>query len=1217
MGNIMKHFERSLVLLAIVLPIGVAGGQGYSPEDAVRRMRVPDGFEVKLAASEPDCRQPVTMSFDDRGRLWVIQYLQYPAPAGLKPIKVDQYLRTKYDRVPEPPPRGPKGADRITIFEDTRGDGHFKKAKDFVTGLNLASGMALGYDGVFVVQPPYLLFYPDRNHDDVPDGDPEVLLSGFGMEDAHALANSLLWGPDGWLYGVQGSTVTANIRGISFQQGIWRYHPRSREFELFAEGGGNTWGLDFDRHGNAIASTNYGTSAVLHQVQGGYYVKGFSKHGELHNPYAFGYFDHVPYQGFRGGHVTCGGILYRGGSFPKEFTDTFIAANPLSNAIFWHVLTPQRSSFTARFGGELVAGNDTWFRPVDCLVGPDGSLFVADWYDKRINHVDPVDNWDRSNGRIYKIEARGTKPAAGLPLSGRSSLELVGLLDHPNDWYVREARRILSERRDPLVIPILRKKLRENTGQLALECLWALYVSGGFDDATAAELLGHSNQDVRTWTVRLLGDAKRVSPTIRTRLVQLARTESCSTVRSQLACTCKRLPGNAALPIVRELLEHREDEDDPHIPLLLWWAIEDKAASHREQVLQLLTERTAWSSPLIRNFIVERLSRRYMAAGTSPDLDACGRLLDLAPSPDDAERVIRGMEKALEGRSPRRLPAPIEKKLMDLWKTKVESVSLIRLGLRVGLEPASERALSVVADQKSPVADRISLIETLGQVGQPESVPVLLRLLRAPEPPAVRRASLSALQAFASPEVSHALLDLYPSLPSDLRTRAQALLCSRPSSAREFLRAVDSGMISPKEVSFDMVRQAVLHRDPEIRRLAEKHWGKIGGEPPGEKRARIASVKHMLGTGVGDPGRGKALYDKKCATCHTLFGEGNRIGPELTGADRKDREFLVTSVVDPSAVIRNEYVAYLVTTKNGRLLTGLISETTPKTVIVLDAKNERTILDREEVEEIKPSPESLMPEKILDDLDEQQIRDLFSYIQGNGLTAAGQPARAEAAMSARALRVCLVSGSLEYRSDESLSRFQKYLEDRYHVQCSRAFRRSDDDVRGLENLEHCDVMLLFTRRLSISGQQLERVKKYCAAGKPVVAVRTASHAFQNWLALDRDVLGGDYQGHYGVAPLVDVRLRLQTKDHPILDGVRAFQSPGSLYKNPRVAPDVEVLLTGSIRDHTEPVAWTRLHNGGHIFYTSLGHPQDFNEESFRQLLANALFWCVKRPVSRR
>jgi hypothetical protein len=187
---------------------------------------------------------------------------------------------------------------------------------------------------VFVAQPPYLLFYPDRNHDDVPDGDPEVLLTGFGMEDAHAFPNSLQWGPDGWLYGAQGSTVTANIRGIEFQQGIWRYHPLTKEFELFAEGGGNTWGVDFDEHGNIIAGTNFGDVIGLHQVQGGYYVKGFSKHGPLHNPYTFGYFEHMPYKGFKGGHVTCGGIVYQGGSFPEQFRARLHRREPWQNAVY-------------------------------------------------------------------------------------------------------------------------------------------------------------------------------------------------------------------------------------------------------------------------------------------------------------------------------------------------------------------------------------------------------------------------------------------------------------------------------------------------------------------------------------------------------------------------------------------------------------------------------------------------------------------------------------------------------------------------------------------------------------------------------------------------------------------------------------------------------------------------------------------------------------------
>jgi glucose/arabinose dehydrogenase len=274
--------------------------QGYSSEEAASKMQVADGLEVQLVAAEPLVRQPVAIEFDDQGRLWVVQYLQYPNPEGLKRVAVDRYSRTKYDRVPEPPPRGPKGADKITILEDINGDGRMDHAKDFVSGLNLTSGIAFGHGGVFVLNVPYLLFYPDKNRDDVPDTDPEVLLTGFGMEDAHSVANSLTWGPDGWLYGCQGSTVTANIRGIEFQQGVWRYHPISKRFELFCEGGGNSWGLDFDPRGRLLYSTNWGGNILLDAVQGGYYIKSFGKHGALHNPHAYGYFDHAPHRNFTG-----------------------------------------------------------------------------------------------------------------------------------------------------------------------------------------------------------------------------------------------------------------------------------------------------------------------------------------------------------------------------------------------------------------------------------------------------------------------------------------------------------------------------------------------------------------------------------------------------------------------------------------------------------------------------------------------------------------------------------------------------------------------------------------------------------------------------------------------------------------------------------------------------------------------------------------------------
>src|SRR3954462_6243171 len=230
--------------------------QGYSVAEAPRHFETADGLKATLFASEPQLRQPILVKFDDRGRLWTIQYLQYPNPAGLRRVQVDRFSRTVYDRVPEPPPEGPKGADRITICEDSDGDGRADRFKDFVDGLNLCTGLAFGHGGVYVLQVPYLLFYPDRDRDDIPDNEPEVLLSGFGMEDAQSLANHLTWGPDGWLYGVTGSTSSNQVRGVEFQQAVWRFHPREKTFELFCKGGGNLFGLTFDAAGNLFFSSN-------------------------------------------------------------------------------------------------------------------------------------------------------------------------------------------------------------------------------------------------------------------------------------------------------------------------------------------------------------------------------------------------------------------------------------------------------------------------------------------------------------------------------------------------------------------------------------------------------------------------------------------------------------------------------------------------------------------------------------------------------------------------------------------------------------------------------------------------------------------------------------------------------------------------------------------------------------------------------------------------
>jgi putative membrane-bound dehydrogenase-like protein len=978
----------------------LAGFAAPSPQEALKQMRVAEGFEVSLVASEPGIRQPVTMSFDERGRIWVVQYLQYPNPAGIKAVSVDQYLRTKYDRVPGPPPRGPRGADKITICEDTDGDGVMDKFKDFVTGLNLASGMALGHAGVFVAQPPYLLFYADKNRDDILDGDPEVLLTGFGMEDSHAFANSLQFGPDGWLYGAHGSTVTAKIRGVEFQQGIWRYHPVTREFELFAEGGGNTWGVDFNEDGEIIAGTNFGEKIGLHQVQGAYYVKGFAKHGPLHNPHSYGYFDHIPMRGFKGGHVTCGGIVYQGGALPDSFNGTYLAANLLSSAVYWHKLERDGSSWKGSFGGALLETDDSTFRPIDCLTGPDGALYVVDWCDPRASHVDPVDNWEKSSGRIYRLAPERRSPTrldanlragseTGAPtprfdLAKFSSDQLVNQLPNRNDWFRRAAREQLAARRDTNILPRLRaQSLQRTNGALALQSLWALQVSGGFDDEMAAQLLLHPHAPLRAWTVRLLGDTKMLSPTLFPQVATLARTEKSSSVRNQLACSAKRWPSRTALPVIRELLRHDEDVSDPQIPLLLWWAIEENLMKDQSDGIGVLSSAADWQLPLMRTHLLERIARRSASATGRSANQLCAWLLSAAPDNDLRATVLRGFDKAWEGQ-PTVARDEIKKALAGVWNPN--DLLMVRVGLRAGFDPARQRAVQWLADDRVGESGRIALAEVLSQSRIETAVPILLRWL-GDNRRSLRYAAVSALQNFDDPRIASALISVYPGLNAETKARARSGLASRANWATELMRAVELKKFDEKEITPDLLRQMLRHNDAALTAAIEKRWGRLQAQSSAEKTSTVNQLKLVLnpsGTTLrfkGDVAEGKKLFTQLCASCHQLFREGQTIGPELTGADRKNTEWLLTQIVDPSAFIRPEYVNHNVEMKDGRSLTGLIAEQGDAALTLLDAQNQRTVLRRADVKELNASAISLMPEGLLESLTPQQVRDLFAYLQ--------------------------------------------------------------------------------------------------------------------------------------------------------------------------------------------------------------------------------------------
>jgi len=954
-----------------------------SPRESLARFNVADDLQIDQVVAEPEVRQPVFLNFDERGRLWVVEYLQYPFPAGLKMLSHDSFWRAVYDKVPPPPPHHFVGADRITIYEDSAGNGVFHKYKTFVEGLNIVTAVTKGRGGVWVLNPPYLLFYPDKNNDDIPDGDPEVMLSGFGLEDTHSVVNSLRWGPDGWLYACQGSTVTANVMrpGLDKEpsartmgQQIWRFHPETRRFEVFSEGGGNAFGCEIDEKGRVFSGHNGGNTRGFHYMQGAYLQKGFDKHGPLSNPYAFGYFPPMPHPAAE--RFTHNFIIYDGGALPLRHNGRLFGVEPLQGRIVESDISPDGCSFKTRDLGYPVTTSDQWFRPVDIKVGPDGAIYIADWYDAQVSHQgNHQGQIDKSNGRVYRLRAKDAKPITRFDLSKLPTSDLVGLLRHTNKWFRQEALRLLGDRKDSSVVPLLQDMLRTNTGQLALESLWALNLSGGLAQETALKALGHQDPFVRLWTARLLCDTGDLSPNLERQLVALAGTEPNVEVRAQLACSAKRLPAAKDLQIVKPLLGRGEDSTEKRMPLLLWWAIEAKCENERDAVLEMFSDPAVWRLPLVQEHILERLMRRFAQAGTRRDLATCAKLLQLSTDSTQTARLMAGFEAAFKGRSMADLPNDL---LAAISKTGRVP---IMVGLRSGDPKSVDAALALVAKRSASLEERVQCLDVFGEIKQPKALPVLLKLIADGREEDLWPRVLVALQQFDAPEIGTEVLCRFNGFTNNTCAAALTLLTSRPAWSEQLLVAVDEGRINRDAVSQDALQKMRAYSNPRIVELLRKHWGKERVETTADMKRQIEQYAATIRNGAGDPYEGRKLFGMSCGLCHKLFGQGGQIGPDLTPYKRDELSTVLLNVVNPSAEIREGYETYLVSTKDGRTLSGFLADKDNRVVVLRGVDGVNMVLAQDQIAEMKSTGVSLMPVGLLNALTDQQVRDLFAYLR--------------------------------------------------------------------------------------------------------------------------------------------------------------------------------------------------------------------------------------------
>ena len=863
------------------------------PAEALHRFTLRPGLELDLMASEPQVEQPLYINWDSQGRLWVVQYRQYQFPAGLKVVSYDQHLRAQFDQVPQPPPLGVRGEDKITVFTDTDADGFLDRHEDMITGLNIASAALPGAGAVWVLNPPYLLRYPDADGDGKPDAPPEVALRGFGIEDTHSVANSLQWGVDGWLYGAHGSTCTGNVssdavKNVRFEgQCIWRYHPGSKMFEVYAEGGGNTFSLDIDAKGRVFSGTNGGGTRGMHYEQGSYGVKSWGKHGPLTNPHALGWFEHMKHEG-DSRRFPQAFVLYEGGLLGEGFEDHIIAPNALANLVYVSRRVSDGSTFRTIDEADLLSTPDRWFRPVDAKVGPDGALYLADWYDTRLSHVRPVDDWHKTSGRIYRVRPRGGAPTLkAFNLHTASAVELVEFISHKNRWFRRQAALEIGWRRLNEAAPALLSKARSHSDPYALDALFALDMLDAVGPALASELLAHTDPYVRRWVVKIIGEKGRLWSECAPALASLAIAEKHLEVQAQLLASAKRLSAEMGLPLLH-VCTAVNPASESRLPLLAWWALESKCQFEREALAAFLrSSPELLNASVFENFLLRRLGQRLATGGGHADLEFCASILKVISEENARQKFVSGVLAAFEGGELPQMPLEL-RKMVEARLCAQEGGELVAELRAAGTADVIQAALKRVAKVDAPAGERIALVKALCETGHRESVPVLLSMAGAASTSGgLKRAILDHLARFSDDSIPRTILASYEAKFSgdkSVRESALRLLSGRREWALLLMEALDAWRVPVKHITPDVLAILGQHHDAVLAEGISRHWrGASGGRSLDVKAAEARRLRGVLAAGAGDPVKGRVHFQNRCAACHKLFGEGGNVGPELTG----------------------------------------------------------------------------------------------------------------------------------------------------------------------------------------------------------------------------------------------------------------------------------------------------------------------------------------------
>ena len=957
------------------------------PTDAARAAQgwtLPAGFGVSLFAAEPQVRQPIGIAFDGRGRLWVAENDTY----------ADQAVGFDLKR-----------HDRIVILEDTDHDGKADKRTVFHDGLQRLTSVEIGFGGVWALCAPHLVFIPDADGDDRPDGPPVVVLDGWDAQAIrHNIVNGLKWGPDGWLYGRHGILATSKVgapgtpdeRRALINTGVWRYHPTRKTFEVVCRGTTNPWGLDWNERGEAFF-INTVIGHLWHVLPGAHYQR---MYGDDFNPNLYGLMpqtaDHFHWDTAEvwsdirkigvspttdqagGGHAHSGLMCYLGDNWPERHRGHLFTINLHGRRLNDDRITRAGAGFVVKHEPDFAKTSDPWFRAVELAYGPDGGVYVADWSD--VGECHENDGVHRQSGRIFKI-VHGKPAAPHVPnVAALDDSALVGLQSHKNEWYARQARRVLQERAasgkfgDRTRAALEAIVAGDADVVRRLRALWCLNAIGGASEQRLMDLLDDRAESMRSWAVRLLVDGPAASPAAASALARRAGVETSGLVLLYLASALQKMQGAERWAIARALAAHAEFAADPVLPLMVWYGVEPVVPADPKEAVELAA---TGKLPTVTRFIARRLMQ-----GSAADARAVETLLPALTTVGvpTQRAILEGLAEGLRGR--RSAPRPdgwdaVSRALGGSTDDEIRQ-SVRDLAVVFGDERAIDEVRRVAISAAAPAAERRRALGVLVETRSPTAIPVLVGLLDDKD---IAADAVRGLSAFRRPETTNELLKRYASFTPAARAEVVSALASRPDSAAALLDAVEKGAIGRDTVSLFQLRQIQSLPGEDVKRRLSALWPEL--RPlSSEKRERIAELKARLTGDVlrsADLAHGRALFSQTCIQCHTLFGEGAKVGPDLTGSQRSNLDYLLENIVDPSGSVAAEYRMTTVALADGRVLNGVVGGKTERS-FTLQTPSEKLVIPLDEVEDTRPTNLSLMPEGQLDVLKSDQVRDLIGYL---------------------------------------------------------------------------------------------------------------------------------------------------------------------------------------------------------------------------------------------